>query len=368
MNYEGLIPEVQQPVQTALPHWQYGVIKDGVKSIDPLLHYGCFTLGFNQPKIVDKVSEVVKNIKPEIAEVVGYGDIRLNQVSFQLQEKLFKITGGYNSFYALSGSDANEGAVKLASAYHHQQGNKEKKYIVSLKPGYHGSTFLTSSLACDSLMEDPFYTMDPYQGVRRVDRDFLPNQIDWREVAAIMVETCSYGRDLTPYTDNFWNKLTHIQQKENVLIIIDDIFMGGGKTGDYVGWKHLPVAPDIFTMGKAVTAGFFPLSMTFYNAKVKNSLPENFKWEHGFTYNFSIPGVVSALEYIDLLYNQNLLSQYPFIINRAKKTFIDTGCTIINNFGNLFLIRKNRFQTLFMIPLNADQEYFDVLSKELKSK
>jgi len=362
MEYQGLIPEVQQPVKQALPHWRYGTIENGVKVIDPLLHYGCFTMGYEQNNIVDKVSNVVKNVKPEIAEVVGYGDIRLNQVSFQLQEKLYSITG-YHSFYALSGSDANEGAVKLASAYHHNQGNLNKKKILSFKPGYHGSTFLTSSLACDTLMDDPFYTMEKYQGTHRVDRNFDADSINWDEFSAIMVETCSYGNHLTPYTDEFWRKLTRIQNNHNVLIIIDDIFMGGGKTGNYVGWKHLPIVPDIFTMGKAVTAGFFPLSMTFYNEKVKNSLPKNFKWEHGFTYNFSIPGVVSALEYIDIV--QKLLPNVPNLISIAKKTFIDCGCNIVNSFGTYFLITKGKYQTMYMIPLNADQEYFDVLKQNL---
>ena len=53
MNYDGLIPEQQKPVQPAHPHWRYGTIEDGVKKIDPLLHYGCFTLGFEYPQIVD---------------------------------------------------------------------------------------------------------------------------------------------------------------------------------------------------------------------------------------------------------------------------------------------------------------------------
>ena len=48
-------------------------------------------------------------------------------------------------------------------------------------------------------------------------------------------------------------------QEQGVIIIIDDIFTGGGKTGNFVGWKKLPVTPDIFTMGKAITGGYFPI-------------------------------------------------------------------------------------------------------------
>ena len=365
MNYDGLIPEQQKPVQPAHPHWRYGTIEDGIKKIDPILHYGCFTLGFEYPQIVDKVCEVVKNIKPEIAEVVGTTDLRLNQVSYQLQDKLFKVTGGYNSFYALSGSDANEGAVKLASAYHHTLGNKDKKKIVTLNPSYHGSTYLTSSLGCESLMVDPFYTFEKFSGVIRVDRDFAEDSVDWKEVGAIMVETCSYSDIMTPFTEAFWNKLTYIQQNYDVLIIIDDIFIGGGKTGHYCGWKHLPIVPDIFTMGKAITAGFFPLSATFYNSRVKSVLPDDFKWEHGFTYNFSIPGIVSALEYLDIVHNQEHYERQAAICNRARKTFLINGFDIVNTFGTYFLVKKGDFMNLYMMPLNADDEYFDTLRQDL---
>jgi adenosylmethionine-8-amino-7-oxononanoate aminotransferase len=367
MNYEGLIPEVQKPVEMALPHWRYGTIQDGVRKIDPLLHYGCFTLGFEQPKLVEKVCDVVKNIKPEIAEVVGYGDLRLNQVAFQLQEEVYKLSGGYNSFYALSGSDANEGAVKLASAYHYQRGNHQKKQIVSLKPSYHGSTYLTSSIGCDSLMEDPFYTMRKPVDIIRVDRKFNIHEglVNWSTVSAVVVETCTYADTMEPYSDDFWNKLAQVQQKHDVLIIIDDIFMGGGKTGHYCGWNHLPIRPDIATMGKAITGGFFPLSMTLYNKKVKDSLPSNFKWEHGFTYNFSIAGIVSALEYNKLAIHNNLINQVSGLVARAEKTFTDCGFEILNNFGTFFMVRKVRFQSLYMIPLNADEMYFEVLRKEL---
>ena len=368
MNYEGLIPEQQKPVQPALPHWKYGTMENGERKIDPLLHYGCFTLGFDCPSIIDKVCQVMKNIKPEIAEVVGYGDLRLNQVSYELQDRLYRVTEGYNSFYALSGSDANEGAVKLASAYHHLKGNHDKNKIVSLTPSYHGSTFLTSSLGCDSLMGDPFYTLNNFEDVIRLDRNFTVNQVDWQYVGAIIVETCTYGNDMIPYTNDFWEKLTYIQQQYDVLIIIDDIFMGGGKTGHYVGWKHLPVRPDIFTMGKAITGGFFPLSLTLYNQKVKSVLPKDFKWEHGFTYNFSIPGIVSAIEYLDLVHNQNLVGQQASIVNRARQIFLDGGCEILSEFGTYFVIKKFKFKTMFMIPLNADDLYFQVLRQEINSK
>ena len=70
MNYDGLIPEQQKPVQPAHPHWRYGTIEDGVKKIDPLLHYGCFTLGFEYPQIVDKVLSEYKDFEFNYKEII----------------------------------------------------------------------------------------------------------------------------------------------------------------------------------------------------------------------------------------------------------------------------------------------------------
>tara|TARA_E500000081_G_C6139670_1_gene359410 strand:- start:3704 stop:4804 length:1101 start_codon:yes stop_codon:yes gene_type:complete len=366
MKYNGLITEYQRDVASELPYWDYGVIEDDVYKIDSLLHYGCFTLGYNQPSIIDKVAETVKSLKPEMAETLLPDEtLRLNHVSFQLQDKLKQLTG-YNSFYCLSGSDANEGAVKLASAYHHAKGNKNKKTILSFYDSYHGSTFLTSSIGCENLMADPFYTMDRYSGVKRVTRRFKIKDIDWTTISAIMVETCSYGGDMSPNTDEFWNKLKTIQQEHDVLIIVDDIFMGGGKTGNYLGWKHLPVTPDIFTMGKAITAGFFPLAITFYSDNVKQSLPENFRWDHGFTYNFSIPGVVSALEYLKILEGEQILDRHDEIVATANEVIESKGYHVLNRFGLYYMIRKDKDAMLYMIPMNATDQYFYHLGKNLK--
>jgi adenosylmethionine-8-amino-7-oxononanoate aminotransferase len=367
MELKGLIPAEQKETELALPYWEYGTIENNKKKIDPLLHYGCFVLGFNRQDIIDDVSEQLKKIKPEIAEFVNpTGEIpRLNHVSYKLADKIYNLSEGYRSFYALSGSDANEGAVKLASAYHKEKNNKHKDTIISFKNSYHGSTFLTANLGADNLMEDPFYIMPKYHGVKRIDRDFDYASQDWDNVSCIVVETCSYGNNMTPNSNEFWNKLTRIQQEHDVILIMDDIFMGGGKTGNYIGWKHLPIKPDISTMGKAITAGTFPLSMVLYNEKIHNALPKNFKWDHGFTYNFSIPGILSALKYLDILEQEKILDQHDEIVTQAEQIIKVSGFEIVNRFGLLFMIRKNEYQMMYIIPVNASAEYFNTLKHNL---
>jgi putrescine---pyruvate transaminase len=370
LDFKGLIPGPQtqlKPIDLS-QSWNFGFIKDSGLVIDPLMHHACYTLGYSRQGFIDSVMERMKSVKPETTEVSTIIDSipKVNHVSYQLAEKLYELSGGYRSFFALSGSDANEGAIKLASAYHSAKGNRQKKNVVSLMPSYHGSTLLTSSLGFENVMPDPFYTMDRYHGVIRVERDFAKDSVDWSTVSCIMVETCQYSNHLTPFTNDFWKKLNDIRLEHDVLIVIDDIFMGGGKTGQFIGWKHLPIEPDIFTMGKAITAGYFPLSATLYNDNISNVLGKEFGWNHGYTYSFTIPGICSALEYLKILEEDELLSKHDVLVEKATNVFLESEFSIVGRFGLYFMISFKNIEFLFFIPLTASDEYFAVLKDNLE--
>tara|TARA_B110000211_G_scaffold233694_1_gene300645 strand:+ start:1800 stop:2897 length:1098 start_codon:yes stop_codon:yes gene_type:complete len=363
-KFPGLIPGRQDIVGFENPSWQYGNIVDGVKQIDPLLHFSCFVLGFERFDIIDYVCDQMK-MKPEVAEsfIMEDSNLRLNDVSWQLAEQLYNMCG-YKSIFALSGSDANEGAIKLASAYQHQLGQHQRKKIVTFNNSYHGSTFLTNNLG-DSLFDNPFYTLNRYTEVVRLSTDFNINDTNWDEVLCVMVETCQYAQQLQPHSDEFWNKMKQLQA-QGVVLILDDIFIGGGKTGSFVGWRNLPVKPDIFTMGKAVTAGYFPLSITLYGDRIDQVLPDNFDWEHGFTYNYSLPGILSCFKYIDILHKEMPLDNHFTVQQRAQKVFESQGYIVNSVFGLLFSAHRGDTHKFFIVPVNATDEYFEILEQQIK--
>jgi adenosylmethionine-8-amino-7-oxononanoate aminotransferase len=367
MTLKGLIPGRQQSTHKEAAHWQFGVIENNCKTVDPLLHYGCFVLGFQRDDIVDYVCNEMKNKKPEIAEsVLEYEKLRLNDATYQLSSTLYSMSNGYRSVFALSGSDANEGAVKLAAAYHHIKKNIKKTKIISFEGSYHGSTFLNYNMG-DLLFKNPFYNLPKYSAIQRLPRSFDITHTDWSEVMAVVVETCSYGGNMESNSVEFWKKLQHLQQEHDVLIILDDIFVGGGKTGDYFGYHSIPLQPDIFTMGKAITAGYFPLSMMLYNEKLHEVLPKDFDWDHGFTYNFSLSGIYSALKYIDILQKEQTLSNFKQVQQQATECFKNNGVTILNTYGSMYMVQKGEYKNLYQMPLNANKEYFKILANDLSN-
>jgi len=380
MKYLGLIPGKQKNVGDQEYGWDYGrMTLDGKKYIDPMLNFGCYTLGYGQMEIMNYVHNNMC-IKPEIAEnFFDTQPIELNNATFKLAKTLRAITSTtttctdcgdgrkipvkYRSIFALSGSDAVEGAVKLASAYQQEVGSPQRNKIVVFRDSYHGSTLLTQSMG-DGLFGDPFYTMSPCENIMRLPIEFVVDNHNWDDVMCVVVETCPYVRGIRPHTEEFWKKIRDIQDR-GVLVIVDDIFTGGGKTGTFVGWKRLPVAPDIFTMGKAITGGYFPLSITLYNDKIHNALPREFDWEHGFTYSFSLPGILSCLAYIKILKDDNLMDKHRDIVVRAVDLFKALGYNVRGQFGTIIEIEREH-KGMYTIPINANDEYFYFLEQQLK--
>jgi len=361
-------------ISVADKFWKWGRIEKGEKLIDPLLFWGCSTLGYDRNDIIDYVFENIKKYKNEGASQPSLKSdkIYLNDFSFKLAEKLYNMSDGFKTIFTLSGSSANEGAIKLSSAYHYLKKNFKKNKILHIKDSYHGSTFLLQNITGTLFDENVLYTQKPYDGVLSVDRDFKIEDLNFDDVMCIIVEPCSYSGEMTPYTKEFWEKLKLIRSQYDVLIVIDDIFTGGGKTGDYFGWKNLPIKPSIFTMSKAITNGHFPISFCCYDKKIDQIIPDDFDWQFGFTHSFTVPGQLAALKYISILEDEKILENHNFIKNRAIEIFKKKSKKIINSFGLIFNIdytrpraSNNPLQHLIQIPITADDEYFSLLEKQI---
>ena len=270
------------------------------------------------------------------------------------------MSGGFKSFFALSGSDANEGAIKLAFAYHQKKQNKDRKLIVSFDGSYHGSTYLTQSIGNTLFNVDPFYEMPHYPHRKIVSRDFDLHTLDLETVACIIVESHTYAKKLKPYKDKFWKELEMIRIMYDIPIIVDDIFMGGGKLGKFFGWETTPFRPSIFTMGKAITGGHFPLSMTCYDDYIDKALGDNFNWDHGYTYSFFQPGIISVLYYLEQL----SFDKFDDIRKNVKQVFEKNDFEIQANAGIIFSTKREKPFHL-IAPLNATDEYYDVLDTTL---
>lgn len=337
---------------------------------------GCFPLGFKQQDIIDRVAEQMARLPFCSGEFYT-----TNQSVLDLSDKLYDLSGGFRSVFALSGSDAIEGAIRLAQLY-----NGRNKFL-GFTRSYHGSTYMSSSISDATYMTD-FYGKDP----RCVVSDYNLNSIT-DDLCAVVIETSSWQNGLYEPGQEFWVELRQKCTDLDVVLIVDDIAMCGGKTGTFFGWNGV-VDPDIFTMGKALTGGYYPLSATMISQKIYHRI-KDVPFAHGFSYSFSLSGIYSTLAYINKLETEKLLDNVEDKKKSADKIFNHMQSQGIiksfNSFGlvyNLELVFQKTVDTSFeqflyqygisagmwneggsglliVIPINADPEYFKILNSRL---
>ena len=280
-----------QPIRKIEQYTDYGFIENGKEYIDLSLGAcGCFPLGFKRKDIIDTVAERMIN-----NPFCGGEFYTTNNAVVELTDRIANISGGYRSAFALSGSDAVEGALRLAQMY-----NGRSKFL-GFKKSYHGSTYLSSSVSDATYMTDMF-GKDPRCVVSDYNLDSITD-----DLCAVIVETSSWQNGLYDPGVEFWEGLRAICTRKDIVLIVDDIALCGGKTGSFFGWTN-KIRPDIFTMGKALTGGYFPLSAVCANQKIFDKV----KYEvfvHGFSYSFSLSGIYSALAYMDIIESEQLLER-----------------------------------------------------------
>lgn len=312
----------EQPIRKIEQYTDYGFIENGQEYLDLSLGAcGCFPLGFKRKDIVDAVT------KRMIANPFCGGEFyTTNEAVIELSDRIANMSGGYRSAFALSGSDAIEGALRLAQMY-----NKRNKFL-GFRNSYHGSTYLSSSVS-DATYMTGMFGKDPRCVVSDYNLDSITD-----DLCAVVVETSSWQNGLYDPGIEFWEGLRAICTSKDIVLIVDDIAMCGGKTGTFFGWQGR-IRPDIFTMGKALTGGYFPLSAVCANQKIFDRV----KYEvfvHGFSYSFSLSGIYSALAYMDVIESEQLLERQPRLESWGKlmcQRLKDTGLIKdYTNYGLLF--------------------------------
>jgi adenosylmethionine-8-amino-7-oxononanoate aminotransferase len=362
---------------------RYGFKDNGRDILDlGLGSSGCFLLGFDRTDLIDAVTDELKKYP------FCQGDfVTANNLTTLLSQKLYSLSKGYYPIYSLSGSDAIESAIKLVHMFH--QGTKKK--IIGFQNSYHGSTYMSSSVSGSEYITSVFGQHSDCQIIAYNQLDLIDHN-----TAAVIIETCSWQGGLLDLGQDYFQNLRKICDKNNALLIIDDIAFCGGKTGTLFGFEQYSVQPDIFCIGKGITGGYFPLSATLCNQRVADVIKPQMLM-HGFSYSFPMAGIISVLKYLDILEKENILSNHNSIISTAQILFDDLKNQKLikdyRNFGVCFNLvlnmeisnylekeslfykngmhmgiwNSNRNGVLVMIPITAKTDYFDSLKNKLIS-
>jgi L-2,4-diaminobutyrate transaminase len=235
--------------------------------------------------------------------------------------------------YGTSGSDANDTQVKLVRRYNNVRGKPAKKKIIARRSSYHGSTVAAGSLSGLSMVHRTFDL--PMAGIlhthaadyyRRPDdilseEDFsryLASELDKLieaegsdTVAAFIAEPVVGAGGLLVPPRGYFREIHKVLRKHDVLMIADEVITGFGRTGHWFASPHFEVQPDLISLAKGLTSGYFPMSACLISKTVSDVLyAENAAdgyFGHGFTSTGHPVGAAVALANIDILESEQLL-------------------------------------------------------------
>jgi L-2,4-diaminobutyrate transaminase len=236
-------------------------------------------------------------------------------------------------FFGNSGSDANDTQVKLVWYYNNLRGQPRKKKIVARLQGYHGSTVASASLtglpmfhrAFDLPIPNILHAAAPYHyrhaapGMSEeayaaslaAELDALIEREGPDTVAAFIAEPImGAGGVLTP-PRTYFERVQAVLRKHDVLMIADEVICGFGRLGRLFGSHVYDIDPDLVTVAKGLTSGYFPLSAVVLSEKVWSVLqagsPEVGAFAHGFTYSGHPVGAAAAMANLDILLGEDLV-------------------------------------------------------------
>lgn len=290
---------------------------DGKEYIDLLASASSQNVG-HAPK---KVTEAIKK---QVDKFVHYTPAHMyHEPLIRLSKKLCDISpGDYEKrvTYGLSGSDANDGIIKFARAY------TGRPYIISFTNAYHGSTFGSLSMSAISLnmrkkygpLLNGFYHIpfpDNYRGLfeqpnaNTVDEYLAPlkemfdKYVPADEVACIVLETIQGDGGLLEPVPGYFEALEGICREHGILIAVDDIQQGLGRTGKWSSVEHFNFTPDLITFGKSL-AGGLPMSAIVGRKEIMETLEAP---AHLFTTGANPVSCEAALATLEMIEEEQLL-------------------------------------------------------------
>ncbi len=291
----------------ALTDWQGegSILRDvmGREYIDMLGGFGLYSPGIRHPKIVAAA-------KAQLDRSPQYSQEMLDPLRAHLAKVIAKLTPGdiQYGFFANSGTEAVDGAMKLAKLYTGKSG-----FISTLK-GFHGKSLGALSLIGKAVYREP--VMPLLSGVRQVpygDADavemVLKSAMEVGDgIAGVVVEPIQGEAGAIVPPDDYWPRLRELCDTYEVLLIADEVQTGFGRTGKIFGVDHWGVTPDIMCFGKALGGGVIAMSGFFSTAKIWSCMEPN-PFMHTTTTGGNPVACAAALAQITVLLEEDLAGQ-----------------------------------------------------------
>jgi len=278
----------------------YIVDEKGEKYLDLLSGIGVNALGYNHPVIVNAIAEQSKKL-------IHTSNLYYHEGQAELALRLTERTGMDRAFFANTGTEAWEGALKLARAHAgllREEGKNIGTKFLALDQSFYGRTFGAMSTTYKAKYREPFGPVVP--GVEFVnfnDGSDLRAKFS-NEVCAILLEAIQGEGGVRPLTQEFFAEARALANSTGALLIVDEIQAGMGRTGKWCAYQHYAIQPDITTLAKPL-AGGLPLGAVLCTEEVARSFHPGM---HGTTFGGGPLACAVAVAVIDAIEKEGLLA------------------------------------------------------------
>ena len=285
----------------------------GNRYLDLMAGLGVNALGHAHPRMVAAMAD-------QAGKLVHLSPQYASRYPGELADRLCSLSGMKGAFYSTGGSEAVEGALKLARTYARQNFSHAKHGIVALKNSYHGRTYGSLSVTGQDKYRLDFGPGLPHVTfVERHNLDQLRTAVT-SETAAILLEPLLGEGGVHVIESSFLAEARKLADQHGALLIFDEIQTGLGRTGQWFNFTRSGVQPDALILGKPLGGGI-PLSALLVNEKLFNAFGVA---KHGSTLGGSPMACRLGLEFTHIVEDENLLAQVQ-----------DTGSYLLENLKQL---------------------------------
>ncbi|MBQ6558439.1 MAG: aspartate aminotransferase family protein [Clostridia bacterium] len=246
--------------------------------------------------------DFIAALKNQLDKVIHTSSLYYIENQAKLAQKLVENTCAERAFFANSGAEANEGAFKLAKIYYYKKGI-DKTEIISLDHSFHGRTLATVAATGQPKYQKPYKPLTPgFIQVEPNNFEAIENAVT-DKTAAIMIELIQGESGVHPMDREYVQKIRKLCDERDILLIVDEVQTGMGRTGYLFAHQLYGVEPDIFTSANALGGGI-PIGAVCAGKKVANAFEPG---DHGTTFGGNPFATAAGLKVFDIFEKEKLV-------------------------------------------------------------
>ncbi|MSR16285.1 MAG: aspartate aminotransferase family protein [Methylococcaceae bacterium] len=273
--------------------------KNNQRYLDALSGIAVCNLGHTHPAVHEAICQ-------QSAKLLHTSNLYNIASQEKLADKLTKMSGMTNVFFSNSGAEANEAAIKLARKFGHEKGISTPEIIVFDK-SFHGRTLATLSATGNAKIQQGFeplvegFVRVPYNDIDAIKKALADNT----SIVAILIEPIQGEGGVNIPAPNYLNQIRALCDQYNILMMLDEIQTGIGRTGKFLAFQHNSIIPDVCTLAKALGNGV-PIGACLAHGKAANLFTAG---NHGSTFGGNPLACSAALAVLTTLTEDHLITQ-----------------------------------------------------------